>query len=62
MPSAAASRLIAGFDSRDPLLHAFLDDAGLIRVERGPGTTKAAACGSTATPVKRVSNPLSCAR
>jgi type I restriction enzyme R subunit len=35
MLSNAASRLIAGFDSRDPLLSAFLDDAGLIRVERG---------------------------
>jgi len=36
MPSDAAKRLIKGFESRDPLLQAFLDDIGLINVERGP--------------------------
>jgi type I restriction enzyme R subunit len=36
MPREAARRLIEGFEKHAPMLQAFLDDAGLIRVERGP--------------------------
>ena len=34
IPSEAAKRLIEGFDSRDPLLRAFLDDVEFLGVER----------------------------
>ncbi len=34
LPADAASRLIEGFEKRDERLHAFLNEAGLIRVER----------------------------
>ena len=36
MPADAAQRLLHGFTTQDPMLQAFLADAGLIRVEPGP--------------------------
>ncbi|HVI86826.1 MAG TPA: type I restriction endonuclease [Dongiaceae bacterium] len=36
MPSDAARRLVAGFEAKDPMLEAFLSEAGLIRVDAGP--------------------------
>ena len=36
MPLETARRLIEGFETHDPMLQTFMDEAGLIRVERGP--------------------------
>lgn len=36
MPPEAARRIVEGFETHDPMLQAFLEDTGLIQVERGP--------------------------
>ena len=37
MPADGARRVLLGYNSNDPLFHAFLDGSGLTSVERGPG-------------------------